>query len=113
MYLVYRSYHLYLGRLEDEKTRVEIEAAQVEAEKRHVEEVCALHLRTIEGLILAIEAKDHNTHAHLRRVGTYAVELGKELNLGAASSMLCEPRRCCTISANWPCRITSSTSLAV
>ncbi len=84
MYLIYRSYHLYLGRLEDEKTRVEIEAAQVEAEKRHVEEVCALHLRTIEGLILAIEAKDHNTHAHLRRVGTYAVELGKELNLGAA-----------------------------
>jgi len=84
MYLIYRSYHLYLGRLEDEKTRVEVEAAQVEAEKRHVEEVCALHLRTIEGLVLAIEAKDHTTRAHLRRVGTYAVEVGKDLNLGAA-----------------------------
>jgi diguanylate cyclase (GGDEF)-like protein/putative nucleotidyltransferase with HDIG domain len=84
MYLIYRSYQLYLGRLEDEKARVEIEAAQVEAEKRHVEEVCALHLRTIEGLVLAIEAKDHTTHAHLRRVGTYAVELAKELNLGEA-----------------------------
>ena len=84
MYLIYRSYHLYLGRLEAEKARVEIEAAQVQAEKRHVEEVCALHLRTIEGLILAIEAKDHTTHTHLRRVGIYAVELGKELNLGAA-----------------------------
>jgi diguanylate cyclase (GGDEF)-like protein/putative nucleotidyltransferase with HDIG domain len=84
MYLIYRSYQLYLGRLEAEKTRVEIEAAQVEAEKRHVEEVCALHLRTIEGLILAIEAKDHTTHTHLRRVGIYAVEVGKELNLGAA-----------------------------
>jgi putative nucleotidyltransferase with HDIG domain len=84
MYLIYRSYHLYLGRLEDEKTRVEIEAAHVEAEKRHVEEVCALHLRTIEGLVLAIEAKDHTTHAHLRRVGTFAVELAKELNLGDA-----------------------------
>jgi diguanylate cyclase (GGDEF)-like protein/putative nucleotidyltransferase with HDIG domain len=84
MYLIYRSYHLYLGRLEDEKTRVEVEAAQVETERRHVEEVSALHLRTIEGLILAIEAKDHTTHSHLRRVGTYAVEIGKELNLGAA-----------------------------
>lgn len=84
MYLIYRSYQLYLGRLEDEKTRVEIEAAQVEAERRHVEEVCALHLRTIEGLVLAIEAKDHTTHSHLRRVGTYAVEVAKELNLGDA-----------------------------
>jgi diguanylate cyclase (GGDEF)-like protein/putative nucleotidyltransferase with HDIG domain len=84
MYLIYRSYHLYLGRLEDEKARVEVEAAHVEVEKRHVEEIGALHLRTIEGLVLAIEAKDHTTHAHLRRVGTFAVEVGKELNLGDA-----------------------------
>lgn len=81
MYWVYRSYHLYLGRLEDEKKRVEVEAKQVEAEKRHVEEVCALHLRTIEGLALAIEAKDHSTHSHLHRVRTYAVEIGRELGL--------------------------------
>jgi diguanylate cyclase (GGDEF)-like protein/putative nucleotidyltransferase with HDIG domain len=81
MYLIYRSYHLYLGRLEDEKKRVEIEAAQVEAEKRHVEEVCALHLRTIEGLALAIEAKDHITSNHLHRVRTYAVEIGKDMGL--------------------------------
>ncbi len=81
MYWVYRSYHLYLGRLEDEKKRVEIEARQVEAEKRHVEEVCALHLRTIEGLALAIEAKDQNTHSHLHRVRTYAVEIGKEMGM--------------------------------
>ncbi len=81
MYWVYRSYHLYLSRLEDEKRQVEIKANQVEAEKRHVEELCALHLRTIEGLALAIEAKDHNTHSHLHRVRTYAVEIGKELGL--------------------------------
>jgi diguanylate cyclase (GGDEF)-like protein/putative nucleotidyltransferase with HDIG domain len=81
MYLVYRSYNLYLGRLDDEKKRVQIEAAQVEAEKRHVEEVCALHLRTIEGLALAIEAKDHVTSNHLNRVRTYAEELGKDLGL--------------------------------
>ena len=81
MYWVYRSYHLYLSRLEEEKTLVETKALQLEAEKRHVEELCALHLRTIEGLALAIEAKDHNTHSHLHRVRTYALEIGKELHL--------------------------------
>ena len=66
-YLVYRSYRLYLGRLEDDK--------------KHAEETAALHLRTIESLALAIEAKDHTTHDHLQRVQVYAVEIGKELNL--------------------------------
>ena len=81
MYGIHRSFQLYLGRLEDQKKRVEIEARQVEAEKRHVEQVCALHLRTIEGLALAIDAKDHTTHEHLHRVRTYAVEIAKELGL--------------------------------
>jgi diguanylate cyclase (GGDEF)-like protein/putative nucleotidyltransferase with HDIG domain len=81
MYLVYRSYRLYLDRLDDQKKRVEVEELHVLAEKRHVEEVCALHLRTIEGLALAIDAKDHNTHEHLHRVRTYAIELAKELGL--------------------------------
>src|SRR6059058_6082167 len=40
-----------------------------------------LHLRTIEALALAIEAKDHTTHDHLQRVRVYAVELAKELGL--------------------------------
>lgn len=86
MYWIYRSYVLYLGRLEDEKKRVEIEARQVEAEKRHVEEVCALHLRTIEGLALAIDAKDHTTHNHLHRVRTYAVEIANDLGLDDAQT---------------------------
>ena len=47
----------------------------------HAEEMAALHLRTIEALALAIEAKDHTTHDHLRRVQVYATEIGKELNL--------------------------------
>ena len=81
MYWIYRSYHLYLGRLEDSKRRVEIEEMHVRAEKRHVEEVCALHLRTIEGLALAIDAKDHTTHSHLHRVRTYAVEIAKDMGL--------------------------------
>ena len=47
----------------------------------HAEELAALHLRTIEALALAIEAKDHTTHDHLRRVQVYAMAIGKELNL--------------------------------
>jgi diguanylate cyclase (GGDEF)-like protein/putative nucleotidyltransferase with HDIG domain len=67
LYLIYRSYRLYLQRLEDEK--------------KHVEQVSSLHLRTIEALALAIEAKDHTTHGHLQRVQVYATELGKDLGL--------------------------------
>ncbi len=74
IYWVYRSYRLYLGRLEAEKERVEVE-------KRHVEQIASLNMRTIEALALAIEAKDHTTHTHLQRVRTYAVEIAKELNL--------------------------------
>src|SRR6201993_4177448 len=75
IYWVYRSYRLYLGRLEAEKERVEVE-------KRHVEQIASLNMRTIEALALAIEAKDHTTHTHLQRVRTYAVEVAKELGLG-------------------------------
>src|SRR5271170_5195408 len=67
IYVIYRSYRLYLGKLEDEK--------------RHVEEMASLHLRTIEALALAIEAKDQTTHDHLQRVRVYAVEVAKELNV--------------------------------
>jgi len=67
IYVMYRSYHLYLGKLEDEKN--------------HVEQMAALHLRTIEALALAIDAKDHTTHEHLQRVRVFAVEIGKEMGL--------------------------------
>ena len=70
IYFIYRSYRTYLGRLEDEKV--------------HVEEMAALHLRTIEALALAIEAKDHTTHDHLRRVRIYAMEIAKDLGLSAS-----------------------------
>ena len=74
IYWVYRSYRLYLGRLEAEKERVEVE-------KRHVEQIASLNMRTIEALALAIEAKDHTTHTHLQRVRTYAIEVAQELSL--------------------------------
>ena len=43
-----------------------------------------LHLRTIEALALAIDAKDHTTHDHLQRVQLYAVEIGRDLGLSEA-----------------------------
>lgn len=67
VYLIYRSYRIYLGKLEDEK--------------RHVEEMADLHMRTIEALALAIEAKDQTTHDHLQRVRVYAVEVAKDLDV--------------------------------
>jgi putative nucleotidyltransferase with HDIG domain len=73
-WVMYRSYSLYISRLETEKDRVE-------QEKVHVEQINALHLRTIETLALAIEAKDHTTHEHLRRVQHYSVQIGKEMGL--------------------------------
>ncbi len=70
VYWIYRSYQTYLSRLD--------------AQKKHAEEIAALHLRTIEALSLAIEAKDHTTHDHLRRVQVYAVEIAKDLGLDEA-----------------------------
>ncbi|HEV2400085.1 MAG TPA: HD domain-containing phosphohydrolase [Candidatus Sulfotelmatobacter sp.] len=67
IYLLYRSYRLYLGKLE--------------TEKKHAEKVSRLHLRTIEALALAIEAKDETTGEHLQRVRVYAMELARELGL--------------------------------
>jgi putative nucleotidyltransferase with HDIG domain len=67
IYLMYRSYRLYMGKLE--------------TEKKHAEQVSSLHLRTIEALALAIEAKDQTTGEHLQRVRIYAMELAKELKL--------------------------------
>ena len=70
VYWIYRSYQTYLGRLQ--------------AQKNHAEEIAALHLRTIEALSLAIEAKDHTTHDHLRRVQVYAIEIAKDLGVDDA-----------------------------
>ncbi len=70
IYFLYWSYRIYLGKLE--------------SEKRHVDDMANLHLRTIEALALAIEAKDHTTHAHLQRVRIYAVEVAKQLKVTPA-----------------------------
>src|SRR6266571_4172769 len=58
--------------------------SRLEAERNHAEGMAALHLRTIEALALAIEAKDHSTHEHLRRVQVYAMSIGNEMGLSEA-----------------------------
>ena len=67
LYVIYRSCRRYL--------------VELEAEKKHAEQIAALHLRTIEALVLAIEAKDRATKAHLSRVRGYAVEIGRAFGL--------------------------------
>ena len=74
IYWVYRSYQLIWENLKPRKKRVEIE-------KQHVEDVASLHVRTIEALALAIEAKDQTTHKHLQRVASIAVAVAQELGL--------------------------------
>lgn len=67
LYLVYRSYRLYL--------------AQIADEKKHVSDMASLHMRTIEALALAIEAKDSNSHEHLHRVQVYATGIADQIGL--------------------------------
>ncbi len=67
MFLTYRSYRLYVDRLERQKA--------------HSVDLAGLHLRAIEALSLAIEAKDEIPDQHLRRVQIYSLELGKALRM--------------------------------
>lgn len=67
VYTVYRAYCAQMAMIRDRE--------------QHIVETEALHLRTIEGLAMAIEAKDRNTHRHLMRVRVYVSELGKLMGL--------------------------------
>jgi putative nucleotidyltransferase with HDIG domain len=67
VYTVYRAYRAQMAIIRDRE--------------QHIVEIEALHLRTIEGLAMAIEAKDQNTHEHLMRVRVYVSELGKIMGL--------------------------------
>jgi putative nucleotidyltransferase with HDIG domain len=55
--------------------------ARVADANRHVEEVNALYLATVQTLAAAIDAKDQVTHGHIRRVQRYAVELAKAIGV--------------------------------
>ncbi len=67
LYLTYRTYKVYMGRIEDEQ--------------RHVQQTSDLHLATIEALARAIDAKDQTAHTHIRRVQVYAAGLARAIGL--------------------------------
>ena len=67
LYLTYRTYKVYLGRIDDEQ--------------RHVREMADLHLATIEALALAIDAKDQTSQSHIRRVQFYATAVARALGM--------------------------------
>jgi diguanylate cyclase (GGDEF)-like protein/putative nucleotidyltransferase with HDIG domain len=69
LYLTYRTYKVYLGRIGDQQ--------------RHVQQVSDLHLATIEALALAIDAKDQTAQSHIRRVQVYAAALAQSLGMTA------------------------------
>ncbi|MGE3509410.1 MAG: diguanylate cyclase [Vicinamibacterales bacterium] len=67
VYLTFRTYQIYLGRIEEEQ--------------RQVRQTSDLHLATIEALARAIDAKDQTTQSHIRRVQHYAVGLAQAVGL--------------------------------
>ena len=68
IYLAYRYYR--------------VQKANLEIREKTAQKMAALHLRTIEGLALAVEAKESlNTRGHLRRVRVYALALGRDIGL--------------------------------
>ncbi len=67
---VYTLYRTYMGQV-----------SQLKERQLHLEETEALHQRTIEGLAMAIEAKDQGTHDHLFRVRNYVQAVGESLVL--------------------------------
>ena len=52
---------------------------------RHLTQLNALYMSTIETLAMAIDAKDQITHGHIRRVQTYAVGLAKQVGVSDES----------------------------
>jgi diguanylate cyclase (GGDEF)-like protein/putative nucleotidyltransferase with HDIG domain len=74
VYLVYLSYRSYLNRVDDQQ--------------RHLEEVSALHLASVEALARAISARDQTLEAtrtssdqHIRRVQKLAVALARDAGM--------------------------------
>ncbi len=67
LFLTFRTYKVYLSRIEDDQ--------------RHVQEISDLHLAAIEALALAIDAKDQMAHSHIRRVQVYAAGLAREFGM--------------------------------
>jgi diguanylate cyclase (GGDEF)-like protein len=67
LYVAYRAYRLFLGRIEDQQ--------------HHVQQMSDLHLATIEALALAIDAKDDIDQRQSQRMQAYAGGLARALGM--------------------------------
>lgn len=56
VYVVYRSYHLYLNQLQSERQRAAEEQKRAAEEQKHAAEIAALHEQTVEALASAMTA---------------------------------------------------------
>ncbi|HEX8560116.1 MAG TPA: HD domain-containing phosphohydrolase [Pyrinomonadaceae bacterium] len=75
---------LLLGWLPFGHRRALREAGRADAERLGRARAAAdLHMRAVESLAIAIDAKDQTTHGHVRRTQVYALELGRLLNVSA------------------------------
>ncbi|MEP7351627.1 MAG: HD domain-containing phosphohydrolase [Acidobacteriota bacterium] len=55
---------------------------ELASKQQHAHQMAALHLRAIEGLALAMEARENlNTRGHLRRVQVYSLGIGKAMGI--------------------------------
>ena len=67
LYLCYYSYRVYIESLEKEK--------------QHAGEMAELFNSTLSTLVLAIDAKDKNTHGHIQRVQKYSRAIAEAMHL--------------------------------
>jgi putative nucleotidyltransferase with HDIG domain len=65
--IIYFTFSMSLGRVADAN--------------KHLTELNALYLSTVETLAMAIDAKDQITHGHIRRVQMFAIRLAQELDV--------------------------------
>jgi len=70
LYLTYRSYKIYMGRIENEQ--------------QQVKQTADLHLATVEALARAIDAKDQSAYTHIWRVQLHAARLAQAIGLSEA-----------------------------
>ena len=74
--------HLLLFYLIFRHSEVVAEVSRDGAEQLSLAQSAAdLHMRAVESLAIAIDAKDQTTHGHVRRTQVYALELGRLLNV--------------------------------
>lgn len=77
LYALWLLFRLHTQRIEEVRENERENARRSESQ-------VVQHVQLLESLALAIEAKDQTTQGHVRRTQTYAMELGKKLNVSEA-----------------------------